>query len=206
MAMTPFLAMLGKYIDERWSVKENNACMQSATDEIGDLKNHIIVIGFGRVGRIIASLLRQKMIPFVAIDNNMDKVTQGRNAGFPVFYGEALRLEVLAALGADKARSAVVSINSTRVTLKIATMISRQFSKLKISVRMHDDEFEAKLSQLGVTVVTPDNLEPSLQLASAVLRSFGTPQEEIIQAVDAFRREILAENEAHLEIESATRP
>lgn len=206
MAMTPFLAMLGKYIDDRWSVKENNACMQSAADEIGDLKNHIIVIGFSRVGRVIASLLRQKMIPFVAIDNNMDKVTEGRNAGFPVFYGDAQRIEVLAALGADKARSAVVSINSTRVTLKIATMISRQFSKLKISVRMHDDEFEAKLSQLGVTVVTPDNLEPSLQLASAVLRSFGTPQEEIIQAVDTFRREMLEKQESQLEIEGGARP
>lgn len=192
MAMTPFLAMIGKYIDDRWSIKENNMSMKNVADEIGDLKNHIIVIGFGHVGRIIASLLRQKMIPFVVIDNNMDRVTKGRNDGFPIFYGDAQRLEVLTALGAEKARSTVVSINSSRVTLKIATMVSRQFPNLKISVRMQDDEFETKLSQLGITVVTPDNLEPSLQLASAVLRSFGTPQEEINQAIDTFRRETLS--------------
>ncbi|MGN6670280.1 MAG: cation:proton antiporter domain-containing protein [Candidatus Nucleicultricaceae bacterium] len=194
MALTPLLAMLGKFIEERWTIRENTLSMKNASDEIGDLKNHIIIVGFGRVGRVIASILRQKMIPFVAIDSNMEKVSDGRNNGFPVFYGDAQRAAVLSTLGAEKALSVVVSISSTKMTLRIATMVSRQFPKLKVSVRMDDDDFESKLSELGVTIVTPDSLEPSLQLASAVLRSFGTPPEEISQAVDTFRRDLSDES------------
>ncbi|KAB2834749.1 MAG: hypothetical protein F9K49_04755, partial [Caedimonadaceae bacterium] len=193
MALTPLLAMIGKFIEDRWTIKENTISIKNVSDEIGDLKNHIIVVGFGRVGRIISTILRQKMIPFVAIDNNMKKVSAGRNDGFPVFYGDGQRSVVLSTLGAEKARSVVVSVYSSKMTLKIATMISRQFPKLQVSARMYGDDFESKLAQLGVIVVTPDSLEPSLQLASAVLRSFGTPPEEINQAVDAYRRDLSSE-------------
>ncbi|WP_157111119.1 cation:proton antiporter domain-containing protein [Candidatus Nucleicultrix amoebiphila] len=194
MALTPLLAVIGKRLDERWHQQESDASLHAALDEIGDLKNHVIIAGFGRVGKMVARLLLERMIPFVAIDNNMDNVSNGRAKGFPVFYGDASRAEVLRVLGVEKAKAAVVSINNTRATLKIATMIRRQFPHLQVSVRMRDDEYEAKLAQLGVAVIMPENLEPSLQLASAVLKAVGTPQEEVGQIIDNFRRAYSSQN------------
>lgn len=188
MALTPFLAMLAKYIGERWAYKESDALLHAASDEIEDLKNHVIISGFGRVGQMIAALLLERMISFVAIDNNMEKVAQGRKRGFPVFYGDAQRIEVMRALAIEKARSVVISLNNTKATFKIAMMLRRQFPHIDVSVRVRDEEYEDRLSQAGVTVVLPENLEPSLQLASAVLRAVGTPDEEVDQVIEKFRK------------------
>lgn len=188
MALTPLLAMLGKVVDDRWAQHEADVSLHSALDEIGDLKGHVIIAGYGRVGKMIARLLRERMVPFVALDNNMDKVTYGRNHGFPVFYGDAQRAEVMRALGAEKAKAVVISTNNSKMTVKIALMLRRQFSHLQVSARMRDDEYEAKLAQVGVSVVIPENLEPSLQLASSVLQAVGTTQEEVGQIIENFRR------------------
>lgn len=188
MALTPFLATFGKWLSERLDLKEGDSKLASSQDEIDDLRNHVIVAGFGRIGKMICRLLADRMIPFVAIDNNMNRVLEGRARGLPVYYGDATRDVVWKSLGAEKASSAVVSLALPKTTLRASLMVRRKFPNINVSVRINDDAYVAKLTQAGAVVVKPENFEPSLQLASSVLKDVGTNDAEVNQIIESFRR------------------
>jgi len=188
MALTPFLATFGKWLSERLDLKEGDSKLASSQDEIDDLRNHVIVAGFGRIGKMICRLLADRMIPFVAIDNNMNRVLEGRARGLPVYYGDATRDVVWKSLGAEKAASAVVSLALPKTTLRASLMVRRKFPDINVSVRINDDAYVAKLTQAGAVVVKPENFEPSLQLASSVLKDVGTNDAEVNQIIESFRR------------------
>jgi len=188
MALTPFLSTFGKWLSERLDLKEGDSKLASVQDEIDDLRNHVIVAGFGRIGKMICRLLADRMVPFVAIDNNMNRVLEGRARGLPVYYGDATRDVVWKSLGAEKASSAVVSLALPKTTLRASLMVRRKFPSINVSVRITDDAYVAKLTQAGAMVVKPENFEPSLQLASSVLRDVGTNDAEVNQIIESFRR------------------
>lgn len=189
MGLTPLLGALGRYIDSRISVAQADSNLQSAEEEIGDLRNHIIIAGFGRVGRIVAEILSQRMVPFVAIDNNMSRVSAGRAAGYPVYFGDARRSLVMRTLGAHRARAVVVSLNNQAISMRTTMMLRRNFPNAETYVRMRDNEYEEKLTQAGAIVIMPENLEPSLQLAASAMRVSGTTDDEISQILNDFRRQ-----------------
>ena len=189
MACTPFLATLGRRLEEAFVEKEGEKLTQDALEETMDLRNHIIITGFGQVGSIIARVLTEKLVPFVIIDNDLQAVTQGRQQGFPVFFGDARRAEVLRTFGITKARAVMICFkNEKKAAYRAAMMIRRQFSGVMISVRLEDDEFESKFLQAGIQVVMPQRLEPSLRLAAQALTAVGIPQDEVTQSIDIFRK------------------
>lgn len=187
MGLTPFLATLGRILDRKIRTKISDTNLQAAQEEIGDLRDHIIIAGFGRVGRIVADILSQRMIPFVAIDNNMSRVSESRKKGYPVYFGDARRALVMRALGIQKARAVVVSLNNQNLSMRTTMMLRRNFPTSEVYVRMRDNEYEEKLSQIGVHVIMPENLEPSLQLAASVMQVVGTPSDEINQTISDYR-------------------
>ncbi len=188
MGFTPFLAMLGKWLDDCFVERQEDKYLEGSMEEVSDLRNHVIIAGFGRVGRMVAKMLTDRMIPYVAIDNNMDAVTKGRAEGIPVFYGDVRRPEVMRVLGAQKAAAAVVSLNMPKACVRTAMMLRKQFPNVLVAVRMRDDGYYEKLTQAGAIVVMPENLEPSLQLAAKVLNAVGTPHDEVQQVIETFRR------------------
>ncbi|MGI4850707.1 MAG: cation:proton antiporter [Janthinobacterium lividum] len=191
MAFTPFLANLGKYLEDKYSENESERHVHEPPAETMDLRNHVIIAGFGHIGRIIARILTEKLIPFVIIDSNLQAVSEGRQNGFPIFFGDARRAEMMRALGAAKARAALICFKNEKSAFRSAMMLTRQFPDLMVSVRLEDDEFEERLTQAGITVVTPQHLEPSLQLATKALHAIGMPNDEVVQTVDTFRRNFL---------------
>ncbi len=188
MALTPTLASLGRVIESKLLLKEADSTLNAAVSEIEDLRNHVIIIGFGRVGRLLGQLFTERMIPYVAIDNDMSKVSEGRSQGYPVFFGDGRRSHVLKTLSADKANGVVVSLDSPSSALRACLMSRRSFPHANVFVRMRNDDHYEKLTNSGVYVAVPENLEPSLKLATAVLRSVGLPTDETAQIVDDFRK------------------
>lgn len=188
MGITPLLAMLGRYIDERWVEKETEQSIETQVSECEDVSNHVIICGFGRVGNMIAHLLREQMVPFLIVDNNLSIVSQGRLDGYPIFYGDARRTQVLRALGATRARAIVICLNSRKGAVRIALTIRREFPNLQVLVRLRDDEYESKLTQAGIVVVRPETFEPSLQLATKVLEATGYVHEEAHRIINGFRK------------------
>ena len=191
MAFTPFLATLGKWVEEKFSIAEKEKHANDIAGETTDLRNHIIIAGFGRAGQIVAQLLTEKLIPFVIIDNDLEAVTKGRQNNLRIFFGDARRAEVMRTFGANKARAALICFKDEKAAFRAAVMLGRLFPDLKVAVPLENEELEKKLAQAGVTVVTPQHLEPSLQLAEKALQAVGMPQDEVSQTIEKFRKNYL---------------
>jgi len=189
MALTPLLAMLGKWISNKFSLREVHADPSVEEEEIREFQNHVIVAGFGRVGQMLGDLLASRMIPFVAIDTDMRRVTEGRDKGYPVFFGDAKQLKVMQSIGADRAKVVVITLNQAVSSVRVVMMLRRHFPDLPICVRVKDHKHHEKLMKSGARLVVPETVEPTAQLATSLLHVLGMAPEEINQLVDSFRKQ-----------------
>ncbi|XP_047322296.1 K(+) efflux antiporter 2, chloroplastic-like [Impatiens glandulifera] len=192
MALTPWLAAGGQLIANRFDLHDVRSLLpvESETD---DLQDHIIICGFGRVGQIIAQLLSERLIPFVALDVRSDRVAIGRALDLPVYFGDAGSKEVLHKVGAERACAAAITLDSPGANYRTVWALSKHFPNVKTFVRAHDVDHGLNLEKAGATAVVPETLEPSLQLASAVLAQAKLPMSEIAAAIDEFRSRHLSE-------------
>ncbi|KAM0009738.1 putative regulator of K+ conductance, cation/H+ exchanger, NAD(P)-binding domain superfamily [Helianthus debilis subsp. tardiflorus] len=192
MAITPWLAAGGQLIASRYEQQDVRSLLpvESETD---DLQDHIIICGFGRVGQIIAQLLSERLIPFVALDVRSDRVAVGRALDLPVYFGDAGSREVLHKIGAERACAAAITLDSPGANYRTVWALSKYFPNVKTFVRAHDVDHGLNLEKAGATAVVPETLEPSLQLASAVLAQAKLPMSEIAAAINEFRSRHLSE-------------
>ncbi|KAG5041977.1 hypothetical protein JHK87_005892 [Glycine soja] len=192
MALTPWLAEGGQLLASRFELHDVRSLLpvESETD---DLQNHIIICGFGRVGQIIAQLLSEQLIPFVALDVRSDRVTIGRSLDLPVYFGDAGSREVLHKVGAERASAAAVTLDSPGANYRTVWALSKHFPNVKTFVRAHDVDHGLNLEKAGATAVVPETLEPSLQLAAAVLAQAKLPTSEIAATINEFRSRHLSE-------------
>ncbi|KAI4315958.1 hypothetical protein L6164_023981 [Bauhinia variegata] len=192
MALTPWLAAGGQLIASRFDLHDVRSLLpvESETD---DLQDHIIICGFGRVGQIIAQLLSERLIPFVALDVRSDRVAMGRALDLPVYFGDAGSREVLHKIGAERACAAAVTLDSPGANYRTVWALSKYFPNVKTFVRAHDVDHGLNLEKAGATAVVPETLEPSLQLAAAVLSQAKLPTSEIAATINEFRSRHLAE-------------
>ncbi|GAB4861803.1 K(+) efflux antiporter 2, chloroplastic [Ancistrocladus abbreviatus] len=192
MALTPWLAAGGQLIASRFELHDVRSLLpvESETD---DLQDHIIICGFGRVGQIIAQLLSERLIPFVALDVRSDWVAMGRALDLPVYFGDTGSREVLHKVGAERACAAAITLDSPGANYRTVWALSKYFPNVKTFVRAHDVDHGLNLEKAGATAVVPETLEPSLQLAAAVLAQAKLPMSEIAATINEFRSRHLSE-------------
>lgn len=189
MALTPFLAMLGKKWADQFLVQESQSEPKFEIEEGRELQNHVIIAGFGRVGQMLGEILASRLVPFVAIDIDMQRVIEGREKGYPVFYGDARRLPVLKGIGAERAKAVVITLNQLTPSVRTVMTFRRHFPDLPICVRVKDHKHQERLVESGARLVVPETVEPTIQLATSVLHVMGMPSEEIGKLIDTFRRQ-----------------
>ncbi|EPS57293.1 potassium efflux antiporter, partial [Genlisea aurea] len=192
MALTPWLAAGGQLIASRFELHDVRSLLPDES-ETDDLQDHIIICGFGRVGQIIAQLLSERLIPFVALDVRSDRVAVGRALDLPVYFGDAGSREVLHKIGAERACAAAVTLDSPGANYRTVWALSKYFPNVKTFVRAHDVDHGVNLEKAGATAVVPESLEPSLQLAAAVLAQAKLPMSEIAATINEFRCRHLSE-------------
>ncbi|KAG9139784.1 hypothetical protein Leryth_023278 [Lithospermum erythrorhizon] len=192
MALTPYLAAGGHLIASRFELHDVRSLLpvESETD---DLQDHIIICGFGRVGQIIAQLLSERLIPFVALDVRSDRVAFGRVLDLPVYFGDSGSQEVLHKVGAERACAAAVTLDTPGANYRTVWALNKYFPNVKTFVRAHDVDHGLNLEKAGATAVVPETLEPSLQLAAAVLAQAKMPMSEIAATLNEFRSRHLSE-------------
>ncbi|KAM7276294.1 hypothetical protein ACFE04_018160 [Oxalis oulophora] len=192
MALTPWLAAGGQLIASRFEQQDVRSLLpvESETD---DLQDHIIICGFGRVGQIIAQLLSERLIPFVALDVRSDRVAIGRSLDLPVYFGDAGSREILHKVGAHRACAAAVTLDTPGANYRTVWALNKYFPNVKTFVRAHDVDHGLNLEKAGASAVVPETLEPSLQLAAAVLAQAKLPMSEITATINEFRSRHLSE-------------
>ncbi|KAI3432210.1 hypothetical protein D9Q98_003772 [Chlorella vulgaris] len=192
MALTPFLAQLGAQLGLLLE-KSDMKALQPKEGEMSGMSGHVIIAGFGRVGQLIGQMLSERLIPFVALDVSASRVQEGKKLDLPVYFGDAGSPAVLHAVGADTAACAVITLDTAGANYRSVWAMHKHFPHIKTFVRAFDIENGVMLERAGATAVVPEILEPSLQLAAAVLSQLHMPEDEVAETIRTFRKNHLSE-------------
>lgn len=192
MALTPFLAEGAAKLSRRLS-KSDVAALGPRGDEAAGLRGHVILAGYGRVGRLIAEMLASRLVPFVALDSDPAAVAEGRASDIPVYFGDAGSPSVLHALGAGNAGCAVITLDTPAANYRAVWTLRKHFPNVPTYARARDVDHGILLEKAGATAVVPETLEPALQLAAATLTALDFAEDDVAETIRAFRKTHLAQ-------------
>jgi glutathione-regulated potassium-efflux system protein KefB len=181
MAATPLL-VLGL---ARWLAGRPRT--QRPHDEI-DLENpRVIIAGFGRVGQIVARILRAHHIPFTALEASAEQVESSRQFGSKIYFGDPSRPELLRAAHADRAEIFVLATDDPEANVRTARIVKRQYPHLKVFARARNRQHVFRLMDLKVEGVIRETLHSSLEMARQVLEALGYDAATAAERVERFR-------------------
>lgn len=191
LTITPLLARIGHSVARRIEWRQGNAL--NAETEMSAQESQTILIGFGRVGRLVAEMLEAHGRPYVAIEADVDIVTIARREGKPVKFGDAARPATLNRLDLDNASAVVLTMDDPVQAVRLTTSLRKRFPDLTIVARARDTDHAAQLYRAGATDAVPETLESSLQLSEAVLVDLGVAMGPVIASIHEKRDELRAE-------------
>ncbi|WDA40366.1 cation:proton antiporter domain-containing protein [Erythrobacter sp. BLCC-B19] len=183
LTITPLLAKLGAVLARR---------VDSAGNPAGDedeAEIRTIIVGGGRVGRLIADMMRTHGKPYVMIDSNPDLVAAARADGYRATFGDAGRGDTLARLGVETAPAVVLTMDEPVLAQRLVGKLRRDYPDLLIVARARDPDHAAAMYRAGASHAVPETLEASLQLSEAVLVDIGVAMGPVIASIHAKRDE-----------------
>ncbi|SHI10605.1 monovalent cation:proton antiporter family protein [Ferrimonas marina] len=152
------------------------------------LEDHVLLLGYGRVGQTLARFMRREGIPYLALDLDPVRVREARGGGEPVLFGDGRRSEILKDAGLLRAKMVVVTYDNRRAIFNQLDCIRALSPKLPILVRTRDDKTLKALREAGADQVIPESLEGSLMLVSQVLYRLDVPLSTILKRLERERR------------------
>lgn len=185
LAIAPLLGLIGQRLESRFGPARNSDHAAEAL-----IPGRTVIIGYGRVGRLVATMLEAHGQPYLAVDSDPDEVIRLRLAGKPIIYGDARRPELLDALGLDTARAVVLTIDAAQSLDTLVRLIRERHPGLCVVARARDADHARRLYAKGVTDAVPETVESSLQLAEAVLVDLGVPMGLVIASIHEKRAEL----------------
>ena len=186
MAFTPLLATFGRKIKGQLYIRDvlrDNKIKR----EIGDISKHIVIIGFGKVGRIVTYLLKKRKINYIVLDNNHRIVRIEKANGYNIYYGDAMNLDILKYIGIDKAENVIVAMEDDFACIKITRFIHENFPRVPVITKTETISNAERFKKVGASTVIAKNLETGLQLGKAALASIGIQNTEIENTLASFR-------------------
>lgn len=187
MAATPLIARLARMLALRMVSLE--AGSGTAEPNIpSDISGHFVVVGYGRVGQMLGSILSTQELPYIGIDIDGKLVARFQRGGGTVFYGDASRPELLDRLGAGRAAAIVVTMDSPNAAERVVAAARRHWPQLPIYARARDAAHGRRLIALGASHVTPETVEASLKLGEMVLLGAGLPDDAARRVIELRRQ------------------
>ncbi|MCC2646526.1 MAG: kefB [Rickettsiaceae bacterium] len=187
MALTPLLSKIGEKLAALLEEKKEKSPLHYIEVGTRDVTNHVVIAGFGRVGKMVARVLEAENIHYIIIDINDEYVKEERSNGYPIFRGDISHVETLKAAGLDRALSVILAINNEVTMKKALKVISAHFPEVAIVARAQDLNNASDLYELGATIIVPEVYETGLQLGGAVLKSVGISEYEISRIKNQLR-------------------
>jgi CPA2 family monovalent cation:H+ antiporter-2 len=187
MAMIPLLDFIGKRMGERFT--EPHEPRPALTELPPQEGVEAIVVGCGRVGRLVSEMLTRHEIKHILIESDPVAVTRCRQQGLPVYFGDATNAQLLKRCGIILAKGVVVTINKPSVVEEIITTVRALREKILIVARASDAEHARHLYKLGVSDAVPETIEASLQVTEATLVGLGVPTGPVIASIHEKRDE-----------------
>ncbi len=192
MMVTPFVVERAPALATRispWFGGKPEEWTDDERERTGNLEGHVIIAGYGLVGKTVARVLREMHIPYLHIELNGSIVNRARQSGEFIVYGDATSPVVLEGVGIEKARALVVAINDPSALTRVIRTARDLNDSIYILVRT---SFILEMDQLlahGANVVIPDEVEASLRMAAVLLRKFSISEGQSLRQIAALRQE-----------------
>ncbi|MGC4068974.1 MAG: glutathione-regulated potassium-efflux system protein KefC [Polyangiaceae bacterium] len=183
MALTPVLLIASDRLARRFAAPK-----AAEADVIESRDPPVIIAGFGRFGQIVARLLFASGIKATVLDHDPDQVEALRRFGFRVYYGDATRLNLLHAAGAEQARLLVLAVDDPETSIRVVDAVKEHFPELAIVARARNVSHWQQLRSRGVRVVERETFEAAVLVGRRVLEALGVGPYEARERADAFRR------------------
>lgn len=191
MALTPYLIehsmRFARLLSRRNLVSSVNDS-GNFSPAAAELKNHVVVVGFARVGQSSARMLKLEGIEFIAIDSDPIRVQESRTAGENVIFGDATHKDILRSASLDSAGLVLITFDQPDKVTKLINVAKELQPEIKIIVRIRQDNQLKNLYDAGATQVVPELQEGSLMLISQLLHYSGVPMSRILKRVRAERK------------------
>lgn len=187
LTITPLLARLGRFTAMRLEASRAEAAHK---DNPISTDARTIIIGFGRVGRMVAAMLDVHDQPWVAAEGDIDAVHRARREGKPVHFVDARRQKALEPLGLPHARAVVMTMDDHVQAARLIRQLRQDYPYLPIIARARDATHAAELYRAGASDAVPETLESSLQLSEAVLVDLGVAMGPVIASVHQMREDL----------------
>jgi CPA2 family monovalent cation:H+ antiporter-2 len=185
---TPFLIQAAPGLATRLGRLSGERLGDVEVGELPELRDHVVVVGFGLAGRNIARVLRARGVPYVGVEANAQTVRSARARDEPIHYGDATRRALVSRLGVKHARLVVVAISDPPATREIVTLLRSLAPGVPVIARTRYVEEIDALESAGATVVT-EEYEVTLELVAETLRRFDVPDELIVRFTAGLREE-----------------
>ncbi|WP_109354464.1 cation:proton antiporter [Sphingorhabdus sp. EL138] len=181
MFLTPLLAIAGRRVGEMLRQREaKNGDMTASIDD----EHPVIIGGFGRVGRLLAQLLEEQRVPYVAIDSDPDLVATERAKGASVYFGDASQPDLLKHLGIERAAAFATTMDAPESAEHVIKAVHQDWPHIPIIARACDVSHAEDLRASGARSAVPETVEASLELCEQLLTNIGFPQEAARAIVD----------------------
>jgi glutathione-regulated potassium-efflux system ancillary protein KefC len=183
MALTPLLVIGGDLVQRRlYPARKPEADRIEAEDA------PVIIAGFGRFGQIVGRLLFASGLKATVLDFDPDQIELLRRFGFRIFYGDATRLDLLRAAGADRARVIVDAIDDVPSNLRLVDIVREHFPQATIVARARNVGHLQDLRRRGVTLIERELFDSALGAGRRVLEVLGVHPFEARERAFRFRR------------------
>ncbi len=192
LTVTPLLAKLGRVIARR--VEPVPELLEDDPSE-----PRTIIIGAGRVGRLVADMLNAHDQNYIAIDSDPDLIERAIRQGYRATFGDAARGDALSRLGVETAPAVVLTMDEPILAQRLVAKLRADHPDLLIVARARDPEHAAELYRAGASHAVPETLEATLQLSEAVLVDIGVAMGPVIASIhekrDEFREQLERDGE-----------
>ena len=188
MALTPLLSFAARSLTAR--LASEKAVDPDLVARPAGGQQHAIVVGYGRVGKVVCALLREHGVPYIAADSDAPTVTRDRRNGHDVYYGDAADPRFLETCGLAQAAGVIITIHSVSVIDEVVEHVRAMRPDILIVSRARDADHARHLYGLGATDAVPETIEASLQLSEAALVGLGIATGRAIASIHEKRDEI----------------
>ncbi len=154
-------------------------------EDYSDAQGSVLIIGFGRVGQLIAQPLIAEDITVTLLDHDADRIREAKRFNERVHFGVGTRAEVLEAAGASTARAIVVATDDPETTLRIVQIAQQRFPNAALMARAHDRIHAVRLAGAGVPAdaIIRETRLSALALGEVTLHSLGYSREEAREVI-----------------------
>jgi len=186
LTLTPMLAAFGRRLSRRIDP-------EALGSGVADTAGVTLILGFGRVGRLVADMLRSHDRRYLAVDGDIDCVAEGRAAGYQVIFADVGRGEPVERFGLREAAAVVLTMDDPVLTVRLTRAIRAGCPQLTVVARARDAAHAAQLYRAGATDAVPETMEGSLQMSEAVLVDIGVAMGPVIASIHEKRSELRAQ-------------